>query len=164
MLSRATGKEAQMPAKQYHVTLTAAERIEVEQISRSNKHSIRERVRARILLAADEQQPGGGDRDQAICEQIRTSRPTIARVRRRFVEGGLEAALYHKEQVHRKARLVDGAGEAHLIALVCGAPPDGHQQWTLRLLRDKYIEAGYANQISHETIRQVLKKMNLNLG
>jgi hypothetical protein len=153
-----------MPAKQYRVSLTSAEREQVEQISRSNKHSIRERVRARILLAADEQQPGGAPTDQAIGNQLRTSRPTIARVRQRFAEGGLEAALYHKEQVHRKARLVDGTGEAHLIALVCGAPPDGHQQWTLRLLRDQYIEAGYADQISHETIRQVLKKMSLSRG
>ena len=153
-----------MPTKQYRVGLNAAQRAEVEQLSRSNKHSIRERVRARILLAADEQQPGGAQKDQTICEQIRTSRPTVARVRQRFAQGGLEAALYHKEQVQRKARLVDGAGEAHLLALVCSAPPDGHKQWTLRLLRDKYIEAGYADQISHETLRQVLKKMNLNLG
>ena len=152
-----------MPAKKYRVTLSVTERVKVEQISRSNNYSIRERVRARILLVADEQR-GAAPSDQAICEQIRTSLPTIARVRQRFAEGGVEAALYHKPQVQRKARLVDGAGEAHLLALVCGAPPEGHQQWTLRLLRDKYIEAGYTDQISHETLRQVLKKMNLSLG
>jgi hypothetical protein len=153
-----------MPAKKYRVNLSAAEREEVEQISRSNKRSIRERVRARILLAADEQQRAGAAGDAAICEQIRTGASTVMRVRQRFAEGGVAAALYHKAQSQRKARRVDGEGEAHLLALVCGAPPAGHKQWTLRLLTDQYIEAGYADQMSHETIRQVLKKMNLSLG
>jgi plasmid stability protein len=152
-----------MPAKKYRVRLSATQRMEAEQISRSTKHSIRERVRARILLAADEQQEVVLN-DEAIGAQVRTSLPTIARVRQRFAAGGLTAALYHKEQAKRRARRVDGAGEAHLLALVCGTPPEGHKQWTLRLLTDQYIEVGYTDQISHETIRQVLKKMNLSLG
>jgi hypothetical protein len=153
-----------MPAKKHQVVLTEEQRAEVEQISRSNKHSIRERTRARILLAADGHQEGGARSDQAICQEVRTTRPTVERVRARFASGGVEAALFHREQARRKARLVDGEGEAHLIALVCGAPPEGHKQWTLRLLADEYIEAGYIDSISHETVRQVLKKTSLNPG
>jgi hypothetical protein len=147
-----------MPAKKYQVSLSMEQRAEVEQISRSNKHSTRERTRARILLAADSQQAGGAGSDQAICDMVRTTQPTVERVRRRFAEGGVARALYHQEQATRKAPVIDGEGEAHLIALVCGAPPKGHQQWTLRLLTNRYIEAGYTDRVSYETIRQVLKK------
>ena len=153
-----------MPAQKYYVELSAEERVKVERITRSKSHSIRERTRARILLAADRMQSGGAKPDATICDQLRTSRPTVARVRQRFAEGGLEAALYHKQQAKRPPSLVDGQGEAHLIALVCGAPPDGAKRWTLRLLTDKYIEAGYVDEISSETIRKVLKKTNLSLG
>jgi hypothetical protein len=157
-------KEAEMSAKKYEVALTAEERVEVAQVSRSQKHSSRERTRARILLAADSQQTDGAWSDQRICAEVGTTRPTVERVRSRFAIGGVKTALYHKAQAKRKARLVDGAGEAHLIALVCGAPPAGHKQWTLRLLADKYIEAGYIDSISHETVRQVLKKTNSSPG
>ncbi len=153
-----------MPAKKYHVDLTSEERAEVERVSTSKQHSIRERTRARILLAADRQQTNGGESDEQIVARLRTSRPTIVRVRQRFAEGGLDAALYHKEQARRVERMVDGAGEAFLIALVCGAPPQSHKRWSLRLLADRYIEAGYAAHISHETIRQVMKKISSSRG
>jgi hypothetical protein len=154
-------KESQMPAKKYDVRLTAEERTEVEQLSRSNKHSIRERTRALILLAADSAQEGGAKRDQEIYESVRTSRPTVERVRARFASGGVREAISHKEQAQRKARLIDGEGEAHMIAMVCGAPPEGHHSWTLRLIADKYVEAGHIDAISHETVRQVLQKNEL---
>jgi hypothetical protein len=85
-------------------------------------------------------------------------------VRRRFACQGLEAALYHKPQENRKLRARDGGAEAHLIALVCGAPPQGHKRWSLHLLKDTLIQRGYTDTVSHETVRQTLKKTNLSLG
>lgn len=153
-----------MPAKQYHVLLDAEQRAHLEQAARSNKNSPRERTRARILLLADANQQGGGCKDEVICQKVRTSASTVERVRQRFAQGGLQAALSHKPQEKRKARKLDGAGEAHLIALVCSAPPEGHKQWGLHLLKDKLIEMQVVESISHEAVRSTLKKMHLSRG
>ena len=149
-----------MPAKQYHVVLEAQQRTRLEQAARSNKNSRRERTRARILLLADAAQEGGSCQDEVICHKARSSASTVVRVRQRFAQEGLEAALSHKPQQKRKARKLDGAGEAHLIALVCSAPPAGHKQWGLHLLQDKLIEMQVVDSISHEAVRSTLKKMN----
>ena len=148
-----------MSAKKYHVSLTEAERDELTRWSKSQRHSERERKRARILLLADEAKEGGADKDADIAAQVKVSSPTVNRVRQRFVERGLEPSLRRKEQERRKARLLDGAGEAHLIALVCGAPPDGHKRWGLHLLKDTLIEQRVVDTISHEAVRQTLKKL-----
>jgi Homeodomain-like domain len=166
-----------MPAKQYHVRLDEEQRTRLEQVAHSNKRSQRERTRARILLLADAAQEGGGCKDEVICRQVRTSASTVVRVRQRFAQGSsgnrsdsgnrsgkMEAALWHKPQEKRKARKLDGAGEAHLIALVCSAPPEGHKQWSLHLLKDKLIEMRVVDAISHEAVRTTLKKMNLSRG
>lgn len=150
--------------KQYHVTLTPAERDRLQRLLRARSSSPRERTRARILLLADASQPGGTPADGAISEQARASPATVGRVRRRFATAGLEAALTHQPQVKRKEPALDGAAEAHLVALVCGAPPEGHQRWTLQLLKETLIERGYTDTVSHETVRHRLKKMNLSLG
>lgn len=113
------------------------------------------------MLLADEAKEGGADKDAAIAAQVKVCLPTVNRVRQRFVERGLQPSLRRKEQEHRKERLLDGAGEAHLIALVCSAPPDGHKRWGLHLLKDTLIEQQVVNTISHEAVRQTLKKMNL---
>src|SRR5262249_48143351 len=102
--------------------------------------------------------------DDAICQEVRACLLTVQRVRKRFAEGGLEAALTHQQQARRRARLLDGATEAFLIATACSAPPDGQKRWSLRLLKDRVIEAGYQDSVSHETIRQTLKKINSNPG
>jgi hypothetical protein len=149
-----------MPAKQYHVILDEEQRTQLEQAARSNKNSRRERTRARILLLADAAQEGGGYKDELICDKARASASTVVRVRQRFAQEGLETALWHKPQQKRKARKLDGAGEAHLIALVCSAPPEGHPQWGLHLLKDKLIEMQVVDSISHEAVRTTLKKMN----
>jgi hypothetical protein len=149
-----------MPAKQYHVILDEEQRTQLEQAARSNKNSRRERTRARILLLADAAQEGGGYKDELICDKARASASTVVRVRQRFAQEGLETALWHKPQQKRKARKLDGAGEAHLIALVCSVPPAGHQQWGLHLLKDKLIEMQVVDSISHEAVRTTLKKMN----
>ena len=153
-----------MSAKKYRVSLAEAERDELTRWSKSQRHSERERKRARILLLADEAKEGGADKDADIAAQVKVSSPTVNRVRQRFVERGLEPSLRRKEQERRKARLLDGAGEAHLIALVCGAPPDGHKRWGLHLLKDTLIEQRVVDTISHEAVRQTLKKMHSSPG
>lgn len=153
-----------MPAKKHHVTLSEEQRNKVEIIARSYKHSERERKRAKILLLADTNREGGGLSDETICEQTKACLLTVQRVRKRFAESGLEAALSHKEQARRKARVLDGEAEAFLIATVCSAPPDGHKRWSLSLLQQRLIAAEYVDSVSHETVRQTMKKMNLSPG
>jgi hypothetical protein len=90
---------------------------------------------------------------------------TVFRVRRRFVEDGLEAALNPRlpEQPHTSPKL-DGKAEAHLLALACGQPPEGYARWTLRLLARRMVELEYIDSVSHETVRQVLKKTSSSRG
>jgi hypothetical protein len=95
---------------------------------------------------------------------LEVSALTVTRVRKRFVAAGLQAALHRKEQARRKARRLDGAQEAHLIALVCSAPPAGRAKWPLRLLAEKMVELGHVEEISHETVRQALKRGTSNPG
>src|SRR5262245_44575339 len=128
-----------MPAKKYHVGLTPEERQQTQIVARSNKRSRRERTRARILLLADTNGPDAGLRDEIICQHVRACLLTVQRVRKRFAEGGLQAALVHPEQTQRKARALDGEAEAFLIATVCGAAPDGQKRWSLHLLKDRLI-------------------------
>lgn len=144
--------------KQYHVTLTPAQRERLQHVLTARQSSHRQRVRARILLLADAAQPGGAAPDALISQKAHTSPATVERVRRRFATAGLEAALSHQAQENRKEPALDGEAEAHLVALVCGAPPDGQQRWTLHLLKDTLIERGYVDTVSHETVRQRLKK------
>jgi transposase len=167
-----------MSAKKYHVSLTEADREELVRWGKSQRHSERERKRARILLLADEgpfneTQEGGAAKDTAIAAaakdtaiaaQVKVSLPTVNRIRQRFAERGLQPSLRRKVQEKRKERLLDGEGEAHLIALVCSAPPDGHKRWGLHLLKDTLIEQQVVDTISHEAVRQTLKKMHLNPG
>ena len=153
-----------MSAKKHHVSLTEAEREELVRWGNSQRHSERERKRARILLLADETQEGGAVKDAAIAAQVKVSLPTVNRARMRFAERGLKPSLRRKVQQKRKERLLDGKGEAHLIALVCSAPPDGHKRWGLHLLKDTLIEQQVVDTISHEAVRQTLKKMNSNPG
>lgn len=153
-----------MPTKKHHVTLSEEQRNKVEIVARSYKHSERERKRARILLLADANRTEGAQKDAQIEQEVGVCNATVEQVRRRFCEGGLEAALYRKEQRHRKARVLDGEAEAFLIATVCSAPPDGHKRWSLSLLQGRLIAQDYVDNVSHETVRQTLKKMNLSPG
>ena len=154
-----------MPAKKYHVHLTETEREEATRWSQSQRRSERERKRARVLLLADEgsfneAQENGPCTDGEIAAQLKVDALTVSRVRQRFAERGLLPTLRRKEQEKRKERLLDGAGEAHLIALTCSTPPDGHKRWGLHLLKDTLIEQQITDTISLETVRQTLKKMN----
>jgi hypothetical protein len=153
-----------MSAKQYVVSLTATERAQLERAARSNKRSRRERVRARVLLGVDSAGGQGGWTDAQASARTGASLNTVARVRQRFAGQGCLGALHHAEQPRRKARRLDGAAEAHLVALVCSAPPEGRKCWSLHLLADRLVQAGYTDSLSHETVRQTLKKMRLSPG
>jgi transposase len=110
------------------------------------------------LLKADESEQGPSWKDEQISEALETSLSTIFRVRERFVEEGRDAALSRRQGSGIRDLKVDGECEAHLVALTCGTPPEGHGRWTLRLLADKMVELEYIESISYETVRRVLKK------
>ena len=152
-----------MPAKKYTVTLTSEQRQQVEIVARSYKHSELERKRARVLLLADTPAEQRGPSDETIRQEVKLSSITVANLRRRFAEEGT-AVLFRKEQAHRKSRCLDGKAEAFLIATVCSAPPQGRARWSLHLLADTLIQAGYCDSISHETVRQTLKKTTSSPG
>ncbi len=150
--------------KKYHVTLTDVERSMLRDLLSAGKAPARTLTHARILLKADESGDGPAWSDEAIRKALDVGLSTVMRVRQRFVEEGLEAALERRKPRRDYSHLVDGACEAHLVALACSTPPVGHKRWTLRLLADKLVELEHIDSISHETVRQVLKKTNLSLG
>jgi transposase len=143
-----------MPGKKYIVELTQDERSELNELTHKGKASARKLNRARILLKADE-----GWKDEQIVAALDTAVTTVERIRRRYVEGGLEKALKDDPRPGARPKL-DGRGEAYLIALTCSDPPDEHDHWALRLLGDRLVEAGVVDSISHETVRKALKKLS----
>lgn len=149
--------------KKYVVSLSEAERQSLEQIVTTGKRSASMMNHARILLKADSQQPTGSWRDQDIKDALDISIRTIERVRQRFVEEGLDAALKPRSGRGRNPKL-DGEVEARLVALRCSEPPAGQGRWTLRLLANRMVVLDYVDQLSHESVRQALKKTNCNLG
>ena len=147
--------------KKYRVTLTPEERAELQGMLRSGKAAARKLNHARVLLKADEAFGGPGLSDEEVAEAVECGRVTVARVRRRFVEQGLEAALVPKPPARVYARRLDGDGEAHLVALACSSPPAGRRRWTLQLLADRLVALGHAEGgLSYETVRRTLKKTN----
>jgi transposase len=146
--------------KKYIVRLTAEEQTHLFQMIRSGKAAARVLLHARILLKADSGLEAPAWSDEAIGEALEVHATTVARVRQRFVEEGLETALRHQPTTRRYERKLDGQAEAHLIALACGPAPEGQAKWTLRLLADQLVELQHVPSISHETVRQTLKKTN----
>src|SRR3712207_433328 len=145
--------------KKYRVTLTADERNELERLLARGKADVRKIKHAQILLKADEIEGGRGWPDERIAEAVGVARTTVERVRRRFVEEGLASALSpYRSGKRTDEHKLDGAQEAHLIALACSAPPEGRARWTLRLLARRMVELAYVDTLSHETVRQTLKK------
>jgi transposase len=147
-------------AKVYRVTLSGEERRDLEALISRGKGAARRLAHARILLQADEAEGGPGRMDSEVAGALNVSVRSVERVRRRFVEEGLEAALAPRPSGRVYARLLDGAQEARLIALACSEPPEGKPRWTLRLLASRVVELGIAEAASHETVRGVLKKTN----
>lgn len=144
-----------MPNKKYLVTLTTEERQELTRLTSAGRLSARKMKRALILLRADE-----GWKDEAIATAVNTSRPTIERIRKRYVEGGLNRALNEDPRPGARKKL-DGRAEAHVIALACSEEgPADSDHWSLRAIADELVELGLVDSISHEAVRQVLKKMS----
>ena len=146
--------------KKYVVTLTQEEREELGRMIATGKGAARKLMHARILLKADQSVGGPGWEDVAIAQALDAGTATIERVRKQFVEEGLEAALARRPPQREYARKFDGVGEAHLIALACSQAPEGRRRWTLRLLAGRMVALEYVDEVSHETVRQVLKKTN----
>lgn len=147
-------------AKKYRVTLSAAERDELTALIRKGKAAARKLAHARVLLQVDESASGSGTTDEQTAQALNLSTRTVERVRERFVEQGLAAALLPKPSTRRYERAFDGAQEARLIALACSAPPEGKSRWTLRLLAEQAVEWKIVDAVSHESVRQALKKTN----
>jgi len=144
--------------KRYHVQLSDDDRRSLQKLVRSGKAPARALTHARILLKADEAEDGPGWQDEQIAEALETSVPTVERTRKRFCDGGLDTALYHRPPAGTKPRKLDGHAEAHLIALACSAPPQGRDRWTMQLLADKFVVLYDGPVISDELVRRTLKK------
>ena len=145
--------------KKYRVTLTAEDRQGLQELITAGKAAAPKLAHARTLLKADAAPDGPAWADERIAEAVEVSVATVERVRRRFVEQGLEAALVRKPQ-ERPSRLpkLDGRAEAHLVALACSKPPEGRNEWTMQLLADKLVALQIVDAISDETVRRTLRK------
>lgn len=149
--------------KRYIVDLTSKERNYLQQLINKGKVAGYKIRRAQILLKTDQGPHGPGWPDEQIAEVFGTHGATVSRLRQRFVEEGLEAALQRKRR-QNYTRKLDGDAEAHLIAIACSQPPKGRNRWTLRLLADRMVELAVVESVSHMTVSRTLKKTNLSLG
>lgn len=153
-----------MPAKKYKVILTEEEQALLKRLISTGKAAARKLSHARILLACAESDACRGASDTEVAKAIHVSRPTVERVRKAFVEEGLERALNHKRPRRTRSPVFDGESEAQLVALACSPPPEGRSRWTLQLLADRLVELNVFETVSDETVRQTLKKTNSSLG
>jgi transposase len=145
--------------KKYRVTLSADERRHLDELLSRGKADVRKLKHAQVLLKVDESADGPGWADDQVAEAVGVGTATIARLRRRFIEDGFEAALSHYKGPDRVYRTkLDGVQEAHLITLACSEPPDGRGRWTLTLLADRLVALGHVDPVSIETVRKALKK------
>lgn len=148
----------------YKVTLTQEERTELEKILKKGKHTSLEFRNACILLNSDESTAGKKYSNEDIAQMLHITTKTVERLRQRFVEEGYDVCLGRKPYPEVTNIKTDGDFEAHLIALSCSEAPEGYARWSLRMLADKMVELKYVENISHETIRQTLKKTKSNRG
>lgn len=151
--------------KKHVVELTEAQRQRCWEIVRAGCAAARTIMHAQVLMKTDSSPAGPGWTDQAIAEAFGVTTVTVARLRKTMVTEGLEAALVHYRGPARDYRFkLDGHQEAHLIALACSQPPEGHQRWSLRLLAHRMVELGYVDGLSYNTVGRTLKKTNYSLG
>ncbi len=146
-----------MRYKKYHVYLTQDEKAYLQQMVKKGRGRARQMQRAHILLKADVSE-GQGWTDQQIRDTFHLARNTVSKIRKRFTEVGLEETVKRKRPEREYVTRLDGAQEAHLVALACSTPPEGRARWTLRLLAERMVALEYVESVSYETIRQVLKK------
>jgi transposase len=149
----------------YKITLQEDEREQLEAMTHKGTHAAQKLLNALILLNCDEAAQQAKRRNcEEIAEVLQISPRKIDRIKRRFVEEGFEAALNGRQGHRSHEKMIDGDVEAHVVALSCSAPPTGQVRWTLRLLAQKAVELQYVEAVSHEAIRQTLKKTNLSHG
>lgn len=147
-----------MPKKRYIVELMSEEAAELQALTHKGEVRARKMKRAQVLLKAHE-----GATDTQIMAALGVSRPMVERLRKRFVEGGLERALNEDPRPGQTSKLT-GPQQARVIAEVCTRPPSGHARWTLALLAERVVALGYAERISRETVRRLLKKTRSSPG
>jgi hypothetical protein len=150
--------------KRYLVTLTEEEQAKLREVIAKRNHKAEIVKRAYVLLSLDENRSDGRLTDDEIRQQYHVGQRLIERLRQRFVLESFEAALHGHKQTRYKEKTFDGRVEAQLIALRCSNAPDGSQKWSLRLLAETLAEKGAVASISHESVRQMLKKTKLNRG
>ena len=150
--------------KKCRVRLTTDEQEELKALVSRGQAAAYRQTHARILLMSDESRVDGGMTDADISSALGVGLSMVERVRRRCVEDGIESALNRKKQLRRRQKRLDGEGEARVIAIACGEPPDGRASWTLKLLADRLVECEIVETISAETVRRVLKKTNSSRG
>jgi transposase len=148
----------------YKVSLTNTERDQLKALLNKGKHSSLQFRNACILLNSDESESGRKVSNEQIAQILHINTKTVERLKQRFVEEGFEACIDRKSYPAVKEVKTDGEFEAHLIAISCSKAPEGYTRWSLRMLADKMVELKYVDNISHETIRRVLKKTKLNRG
>jgi transposase len=150
--------------KKYPVILNDTERDELKRLIAAGTAPARKLTHARVLLKADQGPEGPGWVDDAVAEAVEVSQPTVCRVRKQYVEEGLEAALNRRPPNREYHRKLDGKQEARLVALACSDPPEGRARWSLRLLADKLLELEIVEEeVSYQTVRRTLKKTNSSL-
>lgn len=151
--------------KKYKVTLDEQEREDLESITRKGSHKSQKVINALILLNCDEGEFNKHrSRGEDVASILRVSMRKIDRIKRRFFEEGMEAALGARQGQRAYEGKADGAFEARLVALSCSAPPEGFSRWSLRLLADRVVELQYIDSVSYETVRRVLKKTKSSRG
>jgi hypothetical protein len=153
-----------MRQTKYAVALTEAERAQLRTLIGRGAAPTRRLTRARVLLKADQGEGGAAWTDAAIAGALEVHPTTVARIRRQCVEHGLDAALERKRPDRVYPRTLDGAGEAHLIAVACSPPPAGRERWTLRLLADELVRLEVVPAVSYETVRRTLAQTSSNRG
>jgi hypothetical protein len=150
--------------KKYVVTLSPEERTQLAAVVRTGKAAARRRLHAQLLLQADSGPEGPAWTDEQLSAALAVHPTTVANVRQRCVEEGVEAALQRRAPRRQYQRRLDGQQEAQLIAVACSTPPLGQKRWTLRLLVDKLVALEVVDSIARETVRQTLKKTRSSPG
>jgi transposase len=151
--------------KKSSIKLREEQHRDLERLTKKGVAPANQIVHAQILLHADRGPKGPGWSTSQIIAAFAVSRSTVERVCKRFREQGLDAALVRRPQPLRpQKRKLDGEAEAHLVALMCSQKPEEAERWSLRLVREKLVELEIVESISHETVRQVLKKTNSSRG
>jgi len=148
----------------FAVTLIEEERTALTTMVTTGRGAARVLAHARVLLKADAAPGGPAWTDEQIRDALDVSLKTIARIRRAFVDHGLEAALHRRQPRNPRPRKLDGRAEAHLVALQCSPPPKGQERWTLKLLTERFVELGVGPPVSDETVRRVLKQTTSSRG